>query len=311
MIEHETPVPPPAGNARRGIITIAHGKPRYLNMAKHLGWSLQHHAPELPRVVVSDADPAFFGDSFDQVIPHLPEYGRNVEQKLHLDLYSPFEETLFIDADSLVCKPLEWIFDSYQDLSFTSPGYEFILPGQSDDQWRADFDKIFTHFEISQLPKFNGGVYFFRKDATAEKVFKTARELWEQHDVFGIEEFRGAGPPDELLFSISMELHKTPTRPDDGLIMRTLFGLEGSLTLDTLNGGSHFVKSGNTVEPAVVHFASFGAYHPVYVRECHQLTYAHNPSASVRARHLLRPIFASFYWARWWGIQILRRLRAR
>jgi len=293
--------------SKRGIITIAHGKARYLNMARHLGRSLRLHAPKLPTAIVTDADNQAFEDCYDHVIPLQKEYGRNVEQKLHLDLYSPFEETLFIDADSLVAKPIDWIFDDYQAVSFTSPGYEFILPGDTDDQWHADFDHIFSELHLERLPKFNGGVYFFRKDPIADRLFVQARKIWSRYREYGIKEFRGCGPPDELLFSIAMSLEGQSTIPDHGRIMRTLIGLQGKLTLNVVKGNSQFRKDGNDVQPAIVHFASFGAYHPAYNRECLRLDSLHaGLPRRLFLNGILRPVLGVRDTALW-GLILLKR----
>jgi hypothetical protein len=38
---------------------------------------------------------------FDIILPLRAEYGKGVVQKLHLDLYTPFQSTLFVDSDCL------------------------------------------------------------------------------------------------------------------------------------------------------------------------------------------------------------------
>ena len=255
----------------KGIITIAHGKPRYLKMALNLGRALKYNSPKIPRVVVSDAPPEYFRGLFDQVIPINRDYGRNVEQKLHLDLYSPFDQTLFIDADSLVTRDMDPIFTDYEGMSFTSPGFVHLSRGMDPGQWDLDLDAVLDRFKVHALPKFNGGLYYFEKNETARALFETARDLMKNYKDYGIADFRGCGPPDEILLSIAMACHAQDVVADEGRFMRTLFGLQGKLQMDTLGGGSSFNKSGGMVEPSIVHFASWGIYHPAYARECVKL----------------------------------------
>ena len=241
-------------------------------MARDLALSLEQHVPDIPRAVVTDAPDGYFDGHYPTVIPLSPAYGKNVEQKLHLDLYSPFQKTLFIDADSLVCGSLRHVFEHYRGRAFITPGFEYIRPGTSGDpHWKMNFDKVFDTFPVSKLPKFNGGIYYFEKGDAARDVFETARGLLTRTDELGIETFRGLGSPDEALFSISMAVHGQDTQPDGGKFMRTLFGLSGKLRLDTIHGGCRFKKDGEWVTPAIAHFASFGVYHPAYARECLRL----------------------------------------
>ena len=67
--------------------------------------------------------------------------------------------------------------------------------------------------------------------------------------------------------------------PDQGHFMRTLFGLKGPLHLDVHGGGASFKKSGETVTPTIVHFASWGIFHPAYARECLKLRAQIDPGA--------------------------------
>ena len=300
----------PSADKTRGILTIAHGKPRYLRMARNLALSLKQHAPDMPRAVVTDAPEGYFEGYYDVIIPHDPSYGRNVEQKLHLDLYSPFQQTLFIDADSLLCGSLHPIFDQYRGKTFITPGFEYISPGSRDTHWKVNFDKVFQAYPISKLPKFNGGIYYFEAGENSRKFFETARGLLVKTQDLEIEDFRGNGPPDEVLFSIAMAIHELDTQFDEGKFMRTLFGLSGKLRLDTIHGGCRFKKNGEWVTPAIMHFASFGACHPAYARECLRLRAHH-------ARHVVRKVLLwgaiPFRWIfdslRWRGISIARSMK--
>ncbi len=94
------------GSPAGGILTIATGPRRYAHFALALARSLDLHEPDIPRAVLTDHYGTFLRPAFDRVIPLQPEWGAGVEQKLRMDMFSPFAETLFIDCDCLVYRPL-------------------------------------------------------------------------------------------------------------------------------------------------------------------------------------------------------------
>ena len=51
-------------------------------------------------------------------IPLRHEWGSGLEQKLYLDKYTCFEETLFVDADSIVVKDVEGLWEFFSNVSF-------------------------------------------------------------------------------------------------------------------------------------------------------------------------------------------------
>lgn len=75
--------------ASRGVLTMAFGPARYIEMAKTLGRSLQLHSPDTPRAVVTDSSDRELAHLFTSVVPLRPERGSGVAQKLALYEYSP------------------------------------------------------------------------------------------------------------------------------------------------------------------------------------------------------------------------------
>ena len=59
---------------------------------------------------------------------------------------------------------------------------------------------------VTSVPKFNGGLYYFRRSATAAAVFEYARSLIRRYDELGLRAFRG-GASDEPLLAIALATH--------------------------------------------------------------------------------------------------------
>ncbi|NJR57506.1 MAG: hypothetical protein HC769_00780 [Cyanobacteria bacterium CRU_2_1] len=250
---------------------MAYGAPKYVEMAKALGRSLALHSPDIPRAIVTDRqDDKELAALFDQFIPFKPEYGSNLRQKIHLDQYSPYQRTLFIDSDCIVVRDLHFVFERFEGRNFGVVGGKYHLkPGDKDPYFNVDY--ILQHFKLEKLPKFNGGIYYFDDSDVARSVFNTAQEISQDFEQLGFSEFRGDGPNEEPILATAMELHQQTMLQDHGEIMRTPVGLRGPLDIDVLEGRCAFKKGTQVVSPAIIHFAYIWNDHPIYYREVQKL----------------------------------------
>jgi|TARA_B110000908_G_C10249487_1_gene450970 hypothetical protein len=253
----------------RGFMTIAFGKERYIDMALSLGRSLKLNSPNIKRAVVTDSKSVALKKIYDFIIPLNHDYGKNVEQKLHIDKYSPFEETLFIDSDCLVFRDLEFAFDLFKGSKAIAIGTEFFFP--NDTCVFADIKEVTQNLGIIKIPRFNGGVYYISKSSIQQNILIKARSFISNYKTVGFYSFRNQGPADELLIGASIELLGHGNISDNGLLMRTPIGIVGDLVVDAFKGYSKFNKSGHNVEPAIIHFAGNLVNLPEYKREIRKL----------------------------------------
>jgi hypothetical protein len=236
----------------RGVLTLAYGHPRFIEQAKDLGLSLKLHAPHLPSTLVSDSRDRELRSIFTDVIPLRPEFGSGVQQKLHLDRYSNFQETLFIDSDCLVLGDLNAFWESFAGQYFGVPGFRFLRKGSVDPY--IDVDYVLDRLGVSSLPKFNGGTYYFTRTPEAAAFFETARKIMNDWRELRLAPFRRNGPNDEAVYSVAMAIHNvTPTYMGSGG-MWTPCGYRGKLRLDAVEGACSFEKEGEIRTPEVVHF---------------------------------------------------------
>jgi lipopolysaccharide biosynthesis glycosyltransferase len=255
-----------------GIITLAYGSSKYIEMGKALGRSLQLNSPNIPSAIVTDrVEDEEISTLFNQVIPLREEYGSNVRQKLYLDQYSPYRKTLFVDSDSLVVSDLRNAFEKFEGKSFSVVGNRILRSGQKDNF--CNLDRVLNHFNLEALPKFNGGVYYFTDDSTARSIFDTAREILSNFDDLSFSKFRGDGPADEPILATAMALHHQTMLPDYNIMLAPL-GRKGYLDIDVLKGRAIFKSSINDSEvfsPSIVHFAGVWSENPIYYREMAKL----------------------------------------
>jgi len=250
---------------QRGVLTLAYGPRRFVEQARSLAHSLEVHAPHLPRTLVTDSRDPEILELFTEVVPYRPEYGSGVRQKLFIDLYSPYEETLFIDSDCLVLGNLDSFWTAFAGQNFGVPGYKYQKKGDVDPY--LDVDHVLETLKLTRLPKFNGGTYYFVRTPQAIDFFNTARNLLDNSSSLRFREFRKNGPADEAIYSVTMAVHQIPLISMGPGGMWTPCGYKGSLQLDALQGTSSFEKDGMMLAPEVIHFPGEYVYAFPYARE--------------------------------------------
>ena len=279
--------------SQRGIIIYAYGASYYLEMAKSLARSLHLHSPNIARAIVTDNQKdRDLIRLFDYVIDLRYEYGSNVKQKLHVYDYSPFKYTLCIDSDCIAVRDINFIFDNFKGRSFSVAGNVYLQAGDKDKF--IDVDDTLKRFNLTKLPRFNGGLYYFEKNDTAKAFFETTLELARDWKKLGISEFRGDGPNDERIFGLAMMLHNQNMFEDNGQMMRTPIGLRGCFDIDAITGKSTFKKYNQVVSPALVHFACVWGEHPVYHREVSKLKNLDKGSANLVKSNIFSAIQYKF-----------------
>jgi len=295
----------------RGILTLAVGKPKYIEMAKSLARSLILHDPNLMRGIITDSKDPELGDLFTYRINIRPEFGSGLRQKLFLDRYTPFEETLFIDSDSLAVHSLNGFWSAFESVPFGVCGLGTLQHGDTDDSIDVPF--ILDHFKLSSLPKFNGGAYYFKRTAEASAIFTTARELLDHATELrfpnrAINAANGPydGPTDEALYSVAMAIHGLSATNMGRGGMWTAIDSATELAIDIPNGICSFVKRGRLVAPDILHVASFTESR-IYLRECFRLEHltSGNPT---RSEELQLATTAAVLWTRRKLKRLTRRL---
>lgn len=253
-----------------GIVIMAYARRAYYRQAEHLALSLRLHSPTTPLALVTDRPDHPVSRLFDEVIPLQGPHRTDCRPKLDLDLYVPFERTLYIDADGLAVRDVQFLFDRFY-------GQDFVVLGRNIDSgyWYTDVTAMCTLAGTSTIPKFNGGFLYFTKADRVRSVFAEARALADQYDDLGYDHFN-RGVADEPLLAIALGRHgitALPTMPDASV---SLLGLTSRLDIDVVNGVATFSKNHRPMTPAIVHFAadfssSWRRAGAAYRRECRRV----------------------------------------
>ncbi|MFI5140668.1 MAG: hypothetical protein ACHQIM_22815, partial [Sphingobacteriales bacterium] len=160
----------------RYILTIGTGKKLFVDLAVNLARSFLYWNTGNGIIfqLVTDQPDLVPADLYRkiQVITIKPgELGLGFSTKLHLDKLVSEGQTLFIDSDCLIYGDLNPVFEKFKGHDVSVVG-DYIATGD----WFGNVDAVCKKFDVSHLPKFNGGIYYLEKGDMASKVYQMARQ---------------------------------------------------------------------------------------------------------------------------------------
>jgi len=157
-----------------GIVYVAYGDKARSECEASIETLQRIH--RYPVTVISDQP--FPGAAF-KYAPQIDLGGRWA--KLNLDEWSPYENTLYIDADTRIRADLSHLFNVLR------AGFELCIApstqqGRDHLLWHVGEGERKTTFnELGYLPvQLQGGVFSFRKTKQVMELFATWREEWER-----------------------------------------------------------------------------------------------------------------------------------
>jgi hypothetical protein len=243
-----------------GLITIAVGK-KYIKMAKYLAYSGILHSPSILRAVITDDCDTLKG-LYDFVIQYKPELGDPFETKTRLHLYTPFSQTLFADADSMIFTDLTFLWKFLDD----NTNFAYYGTIKTEGKWYGDIKKICEISHIPWLPKWNSGMFLFKNNTSGIQIFEHAYSSFQTLRELNLAVLRGKMMGDEPCFSIALaKFNQRPVKDDYSRMSRSLI-LTKKVKIDIIKGIAQFLKNDHLNFPSIVHFCGQD-HREIYVRE--------------------------------------------
>jgi hypothetical protein len=160
----------------RGVLYVAHGQPAIDEAGRSIE-SLKRYHPDWPVLVVGEK--SIQGAKFIRMADH--NFGAPGRwAKVRLDRFSPFDDTLFLDADTRVYAKLDLGFD------ILDAGWDMVMvPSipQAEEKLghlceRERYETLNRTIDPLQL---NTGVIWFRKSERVKSLFDEWRKQWERY----------------------------------------------------------------------------------------------------------------------------------
>lgn len=155
----------------RGYQTMAVGPPRFLEMAVDMALSLREHT-RLPIALATDAALASrvrtrYPRVFDEVRLVADRFLDGRGRKYGTAEASPFEETLYVDADCIVLGGLDHLWSALDHGDLVMVGSQL---GPADDENHHGFSSrwLIERFGLQRYMKTNSGLFCFRRSGALE-----------------------------------------------------------------------------------------------------------------------------------------------
>ena len=232
-----------------GVLTLA--TPADYLKAIGLALSIRVSNPGVPiAVACPPRAKALLAPYFDHVIEEIPGL-RGFVHKVHLDKYTPFDETYFFDSDVLVFKDLKPYLEVWRMHPYVATG-RYMSTGKS--AFGMDRADILRQLGKKELVVIDGAghAYFRKPDCGA--VFDEARAVTARH-----KEIMGPIPyADEDVMDYVMTKFDIPPMPKPDFFSRHVSGKPGTHRIDATRGICEFVfrDTGEVMRPCMMHFAA-------------------------------------------------------
>jgi len=166
-----------------GYVAIALDDVRYLDIAANLALSIRRHDARPISVVINKKitfNPAYAG-LFDQVITADDDPTiRGAMNKIRLFDLTPYDRTIYVDADCLLFSPrIEFFWRKYR-------GHPFAIEGHKQSKGPAfgcslgvkDAGVLCELFQLPFITVFNAGVIYFERSDASKAVFDKVMEIY-------------------------------------------------------------------------------------------------------------------------------------
>ncbi len=232
-----------------GVLTLA--TPNDYLKAIGLALSVRVSNPGVPIAVACPARARpLLEPYFDYVIDEIPGL-RGFVHKVHLDHYTPFDETMFFDSDVLVFKPLQPYVDVWRKYPYTATG-RFQSTGKS--AFGMDRVDILRQLAKKELVVIDGAGHAFFRKPDCGPIFDEARAVTARH-----KEIMGPIPyADEDVMDYVMTKFDIPPMPKPDFFSRHVSARPGTVKMDATNALCEFVfqDTGMAMRPCMMHFAA-------------------------------------------------------
>ena len=247
----------------KGFITIATGKEQYYEIARNLLRSYRFTTKNpLPFALLCDTENEHTKEFDDVRIFENPT--RSYLDKLNLFDLLPYDINIFIDADCLVYRDINRLFDIFEDADDFSC-FGRVLPLDDKTGWfeyenlNADLQK-----QIDYVVGLHGGIYYMRKTEKCKKVLDDAKAFSLNYADY---KFKGKfeTPGDEPLIALSMAVNKCKPLPHDLSAIFCYWECENGVKLSLKNNSAYVVPE--NIYTDIMHWGTRFTKTPIYLKQ--------------------------------------------
>lgn len=203
----------------KGFLIIAHKNPEYGNFADVLAASIRQHS-DLPICLLHDGcfDQREYRTLWDGVSRINPEHNHPFYVKTLLNKYTPFEETIYLDADSFCTSSPDHLFNG---ADFEAQVETITEGNETPPMTWADVGQLRNHYGFDgPFPEINSSFMHWTKGPKSDAIFTLAEHLYAEDWFRGWRTESFKHYPDELAFNCALALLEHPMQIGGPLFTR-------------------------------------------------------------------------------------------
>lgn len=303
---------------KKGFITIATGDERYYRMARNLLRSYrQNCSKHIAFAIIADRHNKYT-EEFDEVV--ILENPTNTwMDKLSLLRSCPFDENIFIDADCLVYRDIDYLWDLFSNADDFSC-FGKALPMDSTEGWFTS--EAAEVYPIKFLTHLHGMLYFLRKSDTLTQMDELCQNIIQNYSSVKYKGFNDR-LADEPVFALAMailDLKPIERKAEYYCFVPFATTIKTNYYLRTVKFSNP--TDGNVNFCDIVHWGNQNTLKAPYRFDAHSvnLTYTSSPSSLLtsvfyRVRLLLfwyklqDCVRCGYKWSRWVAERILHKIK--
>lgn len=261
----------------KGFITVATGNEIYYKMAVNLLHSYKYcSSSPLPFAIIADEHNEFTKEFDDVCI--FNEAKCNYLDKLEMYEYLPYDINIFIDADCLVYRDINRLFDIFENADDFSC-FGRVLPLDDKTGW-FEYENLNADLQnqIDYVVGLHGGIYYMRKTPKCKKVLDDAKAFSLNYADY---KFKGKfeTPGDEPLVALSMTVNKCKTIPHDLSAIFCYWECENGIKLSFKNNSAYIVSE--NIYTDIIHWGTRFTKTPIYLKQISALNLLRENKPSV------------------------------
>lgn len=157
--------------ASTGIVYVATGE-KYIERALYSASSLKTHSPDCRMTIFCDQK---IDNSIFEQVEFIKPKRAHLNKIIHI-AHSPYDYTLFVDADTYICADISGLFDLLNRFDIAVAHDTYRLYVKEYEKVKHEIHKIPDSF-----PMLNSGVILFKKSPRIERFFEDWLTTYEQY----------------------------------------------------------------------------------------------------------------------------------
>ena len=119
----------------------------------------------------------FWDKSRDEICFFNDSLNENRNYKTNIFKYVDAEKIAYIDSDTIILSKFDicWSFLDYFDIALK------LNPVKQKKTGKGDVSILNNRYKVSELPHFNGGMFFFKKSEATHEFFKILNKKFKEH----------------------------------------------------------------------------------------------------------------------------------